>query len=177
MTPTPISTGRFRHLMARFATGVCVVSSRDGGKDAGMTVNAFLSVSLEPPSILVALGQAADTTPLVERSGRFAVSILAHDQQELSERFASRIPSEEKFQGVKVHRAPNGTLFLDGALGCLECEVSSKLVFGTHVIFVGRVTAMEDGREVDPLIFYGSQYSVAKKPRTLTLPEPRPESP
>lgn len=177
MAPSPISQGRFRHLMARFATGVCVVTAHDHGEDGGMTVNAFLSVSLDPPSVLVALGTTADTTPLVESSGRFAVSILAHDQKELSDRFASRIPSREKFQGVKTHRGPQGALLLDGALAAFECEVASRSVFGTHALFVGRVTGMEPGRDVDPLIFYGSQYATSSRPRTVVLPEPRPETP
>ena len=85
--------------MSRWATGVSVVTARDGSADAGLTVNAFLSVSLHPPTVLVSLTQDADTTPVIERTGPFAVNFLAADQRALSERFARRRPSVGEVHG------------------------------------------------------------------------------
>ena len=165
---------RFRAVMGRFATGVSVVTARWEDAEGGMTVNALLSVSLDPPSVLVSLGAAADTTPLVERSGRFGVSLLAAEQMELSERFASRIPSSEKFRGVACHRSPSGIPLLDDTLGTMECEVVEAHPFATHLVFLGRVTHLEEGSDEDPLVFWGSHYATRTGPRTLRLPDPRP---
>ncbi len=74
--PAPVDGAEFRNLMARWATGVSVVTARDGALDAGLTVNALLSVSLAPPSVLVSLTEDADTTPVIERTGLFAVNLL-----------------------------------------------------------------------------------------------------
>ncbi len=123
--PHPPPDGRaFRGLMARWATGVAVVTAHDGSLDAGLTVNALLSVSLAPPSLLISLTQDADTTPIVQRSGAFAVNFLASDQRALSERFAQTLPSGEKFRGLPVHRGTTGAALLDGTLGAAECRVA-----------------------------------------------------
>ncbi|HXQ79552.1 MAG TPA: flavin reductase family protein, partial [Thermoplasmata archaeon] len=87
-SPPKVDGSEFRNVMARWATGVSVVTARDGPLDAGLTVNAFLSVSLAPPSVLVSLTEDSDTTPVIERTGLFAVNFLAADQRALSERFA-----------------------------------------------------------------------------------------
>ena len=172
MPSPPVDAALFRQAMGRFATGVTVLTAHAQGRDAGMTVNAFLSVSLEPPSVLVSLSRDADTTPLVEASRRFAVSVLGFDQRPLSDRFAARIPSAEKFQGVAVHRGADGLPRVDGHVMALECDVLERHPFGTHLLFLGRVTRVEIGRNVEPLVFYGSQYAQRLGAGTLKLGEP-----
>jgi len=170
-TPAPSGpdTGAFRTLMGRWSTGVSVVTSRDGGADAGLTVNAFLSVSLSPPSVLVSLTKDADTTPVIERTGLFAVSFLAADQRPLSERFARPVPAAEKFFGVSVHRGPNGLALLDGTLGAVECRVASSVPAYDHILLIGEVVHLEVGRETAPLLFYRSAYAEAEGPDRLHL--------
>src|SRR5271157_5401314 len=133
--------------MGRWSTGVSVVTARDGAIDAGLTVNAFLSVSLNPPSVLVSLTMDADTTPVIERTGRFAVNFLAADQRALSERFARQVPSAEKFGGLSFHRGPGGIALLDGTLGAVECRVASQVPAYDHILFVGEVVHEELGRD------------------------------
>ncbi len=157
--PSGVSPETFRSVMGRFATGVTVVTASHRGRDAGMTVNAFLSVSLEPPTVLVALNAKADTTPLVEASHRFGVNLLSARQLSLSERFASRRPSSEKFEGVRFHRGPLGSPLLDGSLGSFECKVVQTVTRSTHRLFLGQVVAMEEGKEELPLVFWRSEYA------------------
>ncbi len=174
MIPGALAPDAFRRLMGRWATGVSVVTARDRETDAGLTVNALLSVSLDPPSLLVSLARDVDTLPVIDRSGWFAVNLLAADQRPLSERFARTDPSEAKFRGVPIHRAPHGTALLDGTLGGAECRFVSRTATFDHVLLVGEVVHLEAGRDGPPLLFYRSQYSVADAPDQLRLPPGRP---
>jgi flavin reductase (DIM6/NTAB) family NADH-FMN oxidoreductase RutF len=132
------SPGRFRATLARFASGVTVVTARAGdGVDHGMTVSAFSSLSLEPPLILVCLARDATLLPHLRQAGAFAVSILAVDQRELSHRFADQ--TVPRFDGVAISRAANGAALIEGAAGHLECRVSAIHDGGDHVIVVGAV--------------------------------------
>lgn len=182
MSPTssPPSTSlpdRFRGVMGRFATGVTVVTAHHLSQDAGMTVNAFLSVTLEPPTVLVSLSTTADTTPLIEASGKFAISILREDQRDLSDRFASRASSTEKFEGVAVHRGRTGAPLLDGSLASIECEVVERHPYATHLLLLGKVVALEEGPEGLPLVFWRSAYAKASQGDRLIMSPPRPASP
>lgn len=163
----------FRRFMGRWATGVSVVTSHLDGVDVGMTVNALLSVTLDPPTILVSLQAAADSTPVVERSGLFAVSLLARDQRATSERFAQPLPVTEKFHGVEVHRGRTGAPLLDGCLGAIECRVTRVLPVSDHRLIVGQVVAVETGRDASPLLFYRSQYPEVELAAGLNPPSPR----
>jgi flavin reductase (DIM6/NTAB) family NADH-FMN oxidoreductase RutF len=173
MTPEPsraaVEVATFRGLMARWATGVSVVTAHDGPLDAGLTVNAFLSVSLTPPSILVSLTEDADTTPVIERTGLFAVNLLAADQRPLSERFARPVPPAEKFTDLPVHRGRTGVALLDGTLGALECRMASRAPAYDHVLFVGEVVHSELGRDAPPLVFFRSAYAKAEAGDRLHL--------
>jgi flavin reductase (DIM6/NTAB) family NADH-FMN oxidoreductase RutF len=157
--PTASERDRFRGLMSRWATGVSVVTAHDASGDAGLTVNALLSVSLTPPSVLVSLSNDADTLPILERSGYFGACFLAANQRSLSERFALQRPSVEKFRDVAIHRGPNGTPLLEGGLGALECRVARRLPAYDHVLVLGEVVHLEVGTDAPPLLFYRSGYA------------------
>ncbi len=165
---------RFRRLMGRWATGVSVVTARDGPTDAGLTVNALLSVSTHPPALLVSLMHDVDTLPVLRRAGAFAASFLAHDQRALSERFAATVPPAEKFRGLALHRGATGAPLLDGTLGALECRVRSVSPAFDHDLVLGEVVRQEVGRDVLPLLFYRSGYAEADGPDRLRLPRAAP---
>lgn len=170
---TPADPTAFRRLMGRWPTGVSVVTARDGERDFGLTVNAFLSVSIAPPSVLVSLGHEAESTAIVARTGRFAVSLLSQEQRSLSERFARVGPPEAKFQGVPLHRAPSGLAFLDDAVAGFDAKVVRSLDTGDHTLFVGAVERLETGPEVAPLLFFRGQYAEAAGPDLVRLPKPK----
>jgi len=164
---------QFRRLMGRWPTGVSVVTTRDGERDFGLTVNAFLSVSLAPPTVLVSLGHEADSTPVVRRTGRFAVNVLSHEQRALSERFARTVPPEEKFRGLPVHRGRSGLPLLDGAVATLEATVTKAVEAGDHTLVLGAVDRLDVGPEVPPLLFLRGQYGEMAGPDLVRLPRPR----
>jgi|HubBroStandDraft_3_1064219.scaffolds.fasta_scaffold45757_2 flavin reductase (DIM6/NTAB) family NADH-FMN oxidoreductase RutF len=172
--PPAADPAAFRRLMGRWATGVSVVTSREAERDFGLTVNAFLSVSIAPPTVLVSLGHEADSMPVIARTGRYAVNLLSHDQRPLSERFARTTPPETKFQGVGVHRGASGLALLDGALGALEVAVTRAVETGDHTLFLGTVERMETGGDASPLVFYHGQYAESAGPELLRLPKARP---
>jgi 3-hydroxy-9,10-secoandrosta-1,3,5(10)-triene-9,17-dione monooxygenase reductase component len=169
-----VDPASFRRVMGRWPTGVSVVTARDGERDFGLTVNAFLSVSLTPPTILVSLSHDADSTPVVRKAGRFALSILSQEQRAVSERFARPTPPEEKFRGLPVHRGPSGCALLDGAVASLEVAVSKAFEATDHTLFVGTVDRLEVGPETPPLVFLRSQYAESAGPDLLRVPRPRP---
>lgn len=171
------SADDFRAVMSRFATGVTVVSAHHQGRDRGMTVNAFLSVSLEPPTVVISLSSHADTTPLVEASGHFAVSILSDRQRHISELFSSKVPSEQRFEGLAFHRGITGAAMLDGALATMECEVVHRVRYSTHVLLFGRVVALGEVREGSPLLFFRSGYVRPSQGGGLVKSAPRPSGP
>jgi flavin reductase (DIM6/NTAB) family NADH-FMN oxidoreductase RutF len=163
----------FRRWMGQWATGVTVVTAADGDHDFGMTVNAFLSVTLRPPTVLVSLGEDAEATPIVERTQAFAVNLLSATQRALSERFAQTAGGDEKFRGIPIHRSPRGLPLLDGTLGALECEVTDTTPVADHHLILGQVVAVHAGPEEVPLVFFHSGYAERDDDRALRLPGPR----
>ncbi len=175
--PGPVEPARFRALMARWATGVCVVTAHHGATDTGLTVNSLASVSLEPPTLVVSLGTDTDTLPQVVASGRFGVSFLGADQRDLSERFARTLPPAEKFAGVPRHRGPAGSPLLDRHLGAVECRLVGRTPVHDHELLIGEIVHAEPGRDAPPLLFFRSGYAAAEGPDLLRLPPGRGSAP
>jgi 3-hydroxy-9,10-secoandrosta-1,3,5(10)-triene-9,17-dione monooxygenase reductase component len=166
----PVESAPFRRLMARWATGVSVVTTHDAGRDEGLTVNSFLSVSLTPPRVLISIMNDADAWMTIRRSQAFAVSVLAANQRAISERFAKRIPSAEKFAGIELHRGLTDAALLDGSIATFECQVAKEIDAGDHMLFLGLVVAAEEGVDAPPLLFYRSAYAEAEPDDLLRLP-------
>jgi flavin reductase (DIM6/NTAB) family NADH-FMN oxidoreductase RutF/DNA-binding GntR family transcriptional regulator len=129
----------FRDVIGRFASGVTVITTRVDDQDFGSTVSAVSSLTDEPPMLLVCLNKASATGQAVKRSGTFAVNVLAEDHVEVAARFASRIP--DKFRGLPVERAHQGSPLLPGSIAHLICTVQEHVVAGTHYAFLARVDA------------------------------------
>jgi flavin reductase (DIM6/NTAB) family NADH-FMN oxidoreductase RutF len=163
--------------MGRWATGVAVVTAHENGTDYGLTVNALLSISLDPPLLLASLTHDADTTPVIERTGRFAVHLLAHDQRPVSERFASTATPRAKFEGLSVHRGSLGLARPEGVLASLDCRVEQVFPVADHRLIVGRVVALEAAPDRAPLLFFRSRYGELDGPDRLRLAPPRSPGP
>ena len=170
----PVDPGRFRAVMARWPTGVTIVTAQENGRDTGLTVNAFLSVSLTPPLVLVSLTHDADATPVIRRTRSFAISILAHDQREISERFAKVVAPAEKFAHLPVRRGRDGLALIDGALATLECTVVHEFDLADHHLYIGEVVQADVHRDDAPLLFYRSRYAEMTGPETVKLAPPDP---
>ena len=148
----------FRNALATFPTGVTVVSTvTEQGTLVGLTANSFSSVSLDPPLILFSLARRSPSLDVFERSGFFAVSVLASDQGELSNRFATS--SAVKWQGVDyVLGADCGCPLIAGALASFECKTHALYDGGDHVVVVGYVLRFERLVMGEPLVFCRGSY-------------------
>jgi 3-hydroxy-9,10-secoandrosta-1,3,5(10)-triene-9,17-dione monooxygenase reductase component len=154
----------FRMVMGHFATGISVVTTFDRDRPAGITVNAFSSVSLEPPLVMVALDRRRFISPMVRAAGRYAVNVLGSDQQELSDCFAHAPtrpgePDREAFCGAAWQAGPAGLPLIDGAIATLECTIVETFSAGDHDLFIGRVDSMDQRRDgVAPLLYFRRRY-------------------
>ena len=136
----------FKEVVGQFATGVTVVTTSSQGKVAGITVNAFCSVSLEPPLVLVCVDVISQTLSLIRESGIFAVNILSSEQSELSRCFAGASRERyEYFCNAAYHEAATGAPILDGTLAFIDARVVAEYPGGDHVIFLGQVEALGTG--------------------------------
>lgn len=155
----PVSPDELRQVMRQWTTGVTIVSSIWDGTIHGMTVSSFTSISLEPPLVSISLAQNARTHILIEKSGIFGVTILAEPQQDLSDRFAGRIPdTDERFAGLDTFQLVSGTPFLAGGIAALDCQVVSRLDVGQNTVFLGKVIAVAIGAGGPPLLYYDRDY-------------------
>lgn len=157
-----LDASTFRAVMGHFATGVTVVTTLDGDRPQGITVNALSSVSLEPPLVMVALDRARFITPMVARAGRYAVNVLGADQQLLSDCFAHAAvsPGREEFCGAPWRPGPaTGMPLLDGSIAWLECVVVQTFSAGDHDLLIGQVAALDHGPgDAVPLLYYRRRY-------------------
>lgn len=164
--PPSITSDQFKSLMASFAAGVTVVTTRDpAGALWGLTATAFSSLSLDPPLCLVCIDRrTASHRPLVD-SRRFAVNVLTDQQQDVSNHFASRLP--DKFTGVSWQPGPATEVpVLTDALAWMECALDAIHEGGDHDIFVGRIVSAHV-REGRPLVYWrGSYGDVTPRPRS-----------
>jgi len=148
-----VSEETFRRVMGHFATGVTVVASRGPeGEPVGLTVNAFSSVSLDPPMVLICIHEDADAHDHLLEAGHFAVSFLKTDQAELASRF-SREESEHRFREMKVMDGSLGSPIIPGALAWMECSIRQVFPGGDHSVILGDVVECGSG-EGDPLLFF-----------------------
>jgi flavin reductase (DIM6/NTAB) family NADH-FMN oxidoreductase RutF len=125
----------FREFMRRWPTGVAVVTTAGPAGPVGCTVIALLSLSIEPPLLLVSLGEDSRTLEAIRRTDLFGVSLLAAAQGELSERFAN-CAREERFTGLEL-RVEHGVPLLAGAAAQMVCAVQQLEQIADHVLVVG----------------------------------------
>jgi flavin reductase (DIM6/NTAB) family NADH-FMN oxidoreductase RutF len=144
----------FRQALGRFASGVTVVTMRgDDGEVRGITVSAFLSLSLSPPLVGIAIDRHARTHALLERVPRFAVSVLNADQEGLSNHFAGRSPELDDAALASLAGHP----VIRDALAQLVCRIVDRVPTGDHTLIVGEIEAIHVG-EGDPLAYYRGDY-------------------
>jgi flavin reductase (DIM6/NTAB) family NADH-FMN oxidoreductase RutF len=172
-TDTAALSAEVRRVHRRYVTGVTVVTTVVDGTPYGLAVNAFSSISLDPPLVLVCVARTAETYPRLFSSERFAVNILAHDQASVAAQFARS--GVNKFAGLAWRFGEYETPLLDGVAAALELQVESRLPVYTHAIFIGRVlsTVVTDS---PPLIYHeasmfdGGRLEPAPAPDTQEQP-------
>lgn len=156
MTAHPVA-GRFRTVLRRLASSVAVITSGHGEEAAGMTATAVTSVSLAPPALLVCVNRAASLHPVVAREGRFRVTYLRHDQQDIATAFGGGSAGLEKFQHGRWRLNAPGGPRLAGALAHVVCDLDATFDYGTHTLFIGRVRSVRS-RDAEPLVYRDGTY-------------------
>lgn len=148
-----------RDAFGLFATGVTIVTTRDGdGAPVGITASSFNTVSLEPPLVLWSLGRGALSFPAFAEASHFAVHVLAADQRALSDRFARA--GSDKFAGLPLAEGLGGVPLLDGVATVFECETEHRYAGGDHLILVGRVLRLSLPEAAPPpLLFHHGRYA------------------
>jgi len=154
-----VDSQTFRKTLGAFASGVTVVTTHDPFErvPVGVTVSSFCSVSEDPPLVLFCLSKHSKSLLAINANGHFAVNILASDQRDLSDRFASK--AQDKWDGV-AHRPGLGKIpLIAGVLAHLECSLFKEVESGDHSIFVGKVETATSHPEKQPLLYYRSAYA------------------
>ncbi len=150
----------YRSLIGQFATGVTVVTTNVDGRLHGMTANAVCSLSLEPLQLLVCVDRESNCYRQMQRAEAFGLSILASDQEDVSNTFArTTAPAAGSLLGVSFRQGSLGEPLIENALAHLECRIAERVDGGDHIIVIGDVVAGERLRDAEPLLFYGGRYA------------------
>ncbi len=146
-----------RDALGCFATGVTVVTCLAGdGEPAGLTVNSFTSVSLDPPLLLVCLHKMAASAAALTEASHFAVNVLQTGQQPASIRFSTR--DEDRFGATPWSCGEAGAPILKDSLGVFECQRHAVHDGGDHYILIGEVVKASFDASLDPLLFFRGRY-------------------
>ncbi|WP_460124340.1 flavin reductase [Pseudomonas sp. S2_C03] len=158
---TALDPREFRQALGSFTTGVTIVTAMGpDGQPVGVTANSFNSVSLDPPLVLWSLARKSQSLVAFETASHWAVHILAHDQDELSGRFARSVSGPEKFDGIGYDSGLDEAPLLHGCTARLQCRTANIFDGGDHIILVGEVIHF-DRCDTPPLVFQRGGYAIA----------------
>jgi flavin reductase (DIM6/NTAB) family NADH-FMN oxidoreductase RutF len=161
---SPIDPRQLRDACGQFCTGVTVITTRCEEGDHGMTANAFMSISLDPPLIAISIGEKARMLPKIQATGRFAVSVLATGMDDFAWHFAGR--PKEHLRDCFEHR--EGLPLVKGAAAHFISDVADEILAGDHTIFIGHVRALIRDPGKQPLVFFAGRFGA------LAAPQPAP---
>lgn len=148
----------FRAAMSRFATGVTIVTATVDGVDHAMTASSFVSLSLEPPLVLVCVERESRFHEAITAVEHWGVSVLGEDQVDCARWFATRgRPLEGQLDRVAHHRGEAGVALIDGAIAQVECRTVEHHPAGDHDIVIGEVLTLSSG-EGSPLMYFRGHY-------------------
>lgn len=144
-----------RGVHRKFITGVTVVTTDDDGTPRGLAVNAFSSISLDPPMVLVCVQRSSSTHPVLHRASHLGISILSAGQLDVAKVFASK--GDDKFAQVGWTPGAFGSPLIDGSCAQLEVEIGERLEAGSHTVFTGRVVSARHD-DLAPLVYSGGGF-------------------
>jgi flavin reductase (DIM6/NTAB) family NADH-FMN oxidoreductase RutF len=145
----------YRQALRRFASGITVVTVTNGSELHGMTASSFAAVSLTPPMVLVSLEKGSHTRSLVMSSRKFAVNVLADNQEEVARAFS--LAGHKPFEDLKFKPGQNGAPLLEGALAWIECDIHTTVDAGDHDVVIANVDHCE-ARDGSPLVYFNRNY-------------------
>lgn len=154
----PIEPDRFRAALAHVPTSVVIVTADTPDGPTGMTIGSFASVSLDPCLVGFFPGRSSSSWPAIRDAGRFAVNVLAADQDELCRAFAR---PGDRFEGVAWAPSAEGNPILDGDVLWIDCVLHDELDAGDHTLVLGEVVDLGEPADRDPLVFHRGTYTTA----------------
>jgi len=154
-TSAPPTLDVMKQVNRQFITGVTVVTTMDEGKPRGLAVNAFSSISLEPPTVMVAVQHTSSTHDCLFPARHLAINILSTDQLDVVQRFA--VKSDDKFAGLDWAEGPFGSPLIARSAAMMEVEIRERLQASTHTVFMCRVVHAEVS-ERDPMIYSAGKF-------------------
>ena len=162
MSATAVATRRidsdhYRAVMRHLPTGVAAICSTDPGSGAqnGMIVGTFASLSMDPALVTFSVTHASTSWPGIARAGRFSVSLLAEEQQDVCRALSAK--AVDKLSAVDWTESSWGTPHIRGSLAWFDCSIEQQILAGDHLIIVASVLEMTSG-EGTPLIFHGGRF-------------------
>ncbi len=148
--------------MRCMASTVTLITSVQDGVPFGMAASAVTSVSMDPPSLLIAVNRSASIHPVLLATGRFCVNVLGADQADVVAPFSNSARRHERFQGGDWATDEGGLPYLASAPCAVSCTVDARLDYGTHTLFVGQVDRVALGPRQLPLVWLeGAQAGLA----------------
>lgn len=177
-----VSADDFRNAMRRLTAGVSVITAGRGKDISGMTVTSVVSLSVEPPTLIVSVNRAASSWRLIHRHGFFAVNILNAHQADIAERFTGKdgVKGAARFAGADWFTRASGVPLLSGALAAIDCEVEDVVERHTHAIVIGRVLDLVLSPRSAALAYWQGQYVAIDRDEDIEMlaelsgPPPRP---
>ncbi|KKB09093.1 flavin reductase family protein [Devosia chinhatensis] len=154
-----VSDAEFRAAMAGFASSVHVVTAQRGAERIGRTATSVLSLSAQPPAILVSIDIVSRLADIIAKTGCFSLATLADDQQAIGDAFAGKVDPRERFDIGKWDAWPSGQPHLRGAVTVLDCEVIGAMETGSHVLFAGAIIEAETDTSRRPLLWHRHAYA------------------
>lgn len=157
---TPVDERLFRDALGCFVTGVTIITTQGTTHPYGMTANAFASVSLNPPLVLVCVMSGREGSRSIEANGVFAVNVLGVHQEALARYFASseRPRGHEGFADIPYRPDVTGSPVLEGVAGHFDCDLVAAHEAGDHIIFIGEVRSLAVDPAMPPLLFHHGKY-------------------
>jgi flavin reductase len=155
-----VDVEQFKSALSSFATGVTIAATAVGNALHGATANAVMSVSLDPPLIVLSIQQGTRMHGVLQRSDNYALSILAADQKEAARYFAdsSQAHGSIAFDIFGAHPGPTGAPLLNGALAHVDCRIVDAYPAGDHTLYIGRVVYAASRTDGEPLLYYRKHF-------------------
>ena len=153
-----VSGAEFRAAMAGIAASVHVVAAQRGNERVGRTATSVLSLSAQPPAILVSIDIVSRLADIIAKTGCFSLATLAQGQQDVADAFAGQVDAEHRFAIGDWDAWPSGQPHLNGASTMLDCEVIGAMETGTHVLFAGAIIEAETDTARKPLLWHRHGY-------------------
>ncbi len=153
--------GAFRNAMRNLASGVNVVTVGSGSDASGFTATSVVSLSVDPPTILVSLNRSSTNWPLVRRSGHFAVNMLSSSHLEIAETFAGRrgLEGRDRYVDARWQHGPGHAAHLSDALSVIDCVLEEAVERYSHAILIGRVVGAVFNTVKRPLVYWQGGYN------------------